>query len=220
MDYFHRQLQLWSKEQQDSLLNKKIVIIGSGGLGCSVGLALSGLGIGEMYLVDFDKVEPHNIHRQIAFKISDEKQYKSEVLAKLITDRSFVTKATPFIKNFAEFSALNLEVDIIIDSTDNLETRQEIDTYAKSKNIPWIYGSVEAFRGQVALFEQAKFEDVFKVAKLDPVGIAAPMVMHIASLQANLVTRYFVGLPVQKDKLHYVHFNEDGEYCLNKYSLL
>ena len=66
-DYYDRQILLWGEETQKSLASKKIAIIGSGGLGCSVALALSGSGIGEIDLVDFDKVELHNVHRQRMF---------------------------------------------------------------------------------------------------------------------------------------------------------
>ena len=103
MNYFHRQLQMWSEEEQKSLENKKIAIIGSGGLGCSVGIALSGFGIGTIYTVDFDKVETHNIHRQIAFKVNDEGKYKAEVLAQLINDRCPVTNAIAITEGFEEF---------------------------------------------------------------------------------------------------------------------
>ena len=68
---------------------------------------------------------------------------------------------------------------MIIDATDNLETRSMIDRYAKEKNIPWIYGSVEAFHGQVAFFEQSSFNDAFKINSHTPQGIAAPMVTVI-----------------------------------------
>ena len=60
---------------------------------------------------------------------------------------------------------------------------------------------------------------MFHIDKLDPVGIAAPMVMHIASLEANLAGRYLIGLPIQKDVLHYFNFDDEGSYTLKKFSL-
>jgi len=64
-DYFNRQIQLWGEETQASLENKKIAIIGAGGLGSSLALALGTSGIGQVDMVDFDTVSLHNIHRQI-----------------------------------------------------------------------------------------------------------------------------------------------------------
>ena len=86
--------------------------------------------------------------------------------------------------DFEGFAAKEIDVDLIIDATDNLPSRGAINSYAKARQLPWIYGSVEAFNGQVCFFEEASFNDVFKITSKTPAGIAAPIVMHIASLQA------------------------------------
>jgi molybdopterin-synthase adenylyltransferase len=117
------------------------------------------------------------------------------------------------------FLKKNIEVDLIIDATDNLPSRGEINAYAKSKNMPWLYGSVEAFHGQVCFIEESSFTDAFKIIKKTPAGIAAPIVMHIASLQANLALRYLAGLSVKKDTLYYLFFNEEGELITQKFGL-
>lgn len=217
--YFHRQFQLWGEDVQKSLEGKSVAIIGCGGLGSSLGVALSGSGIGEFHLVDFDDVQTHNIHRQIAFRVGDENKYKAEVLAELIESRNSFAKANAYVENFEAFSKRGVEVDLIIDATDNLPSRGEINTYAKSVNTPWVYGSVEAFNGQVCFFENASFQDVFKITKKTPAGIAAPIVMHIASLQANLALRYLAGLDVRKDFLYYLYFSDEGELVTQKFGL-
>ena len=217
-EYFHRQLQLWGEDVQNSLRDKKIAIIGSGGLGCSLGIALGSCGIGHIHLVDFDHVETHNIHRQIAFKVNDEGSYKAELLAKLLHDRSPFVEATAHVCYFEEFTKKEIELDLIIDATDNLITRAEIDKYAQKVNTPWLYGSVEAFNGQVCFFENSNF-DSFKVTARQPAGIAAPIIMHIASLQANLALRYLAGLSVKKDRLYYLYFDEDGELITKKFDM-
>lgn len=218
-NYFHRQIQLWGEETQKQLQSKKIAIIGSGGLGSSLAFALGASGIGEIHMVDFDEVSLHNIHRQIAFKMGDEGKNKALLNAELIQERCPHAKAIAHQCNFQEFSAKNISVDLLIDATDNLPTRAEINTYAKSKNLPWVYGSVEAFHGQVAFIEASSFTDAFKIVEKTPAGIAAPIVMHIASLQANLALRYLAGLSVKKDILYYLFFNEDGELITQKFGL-
>lgn len=219
MQYFHRQVQLWGEETQELLQSKKIAIIGSGGLGSSLAYALGASGIGEIHMIDFDEVSLHNIHRQIAFKMGDEGQNKAVINAQNIEQRCPYVKAIAHQCNFEEFSKKEIEVDLIIDATDNLPSRGEINTYAKQKNLPWVYGSVEAFNGQVCFFKEASFNDVFKITKKTPAGIAAPIVMHIASLQANLALRYLAGLSVKKDYLYYLFFNEEGELITQKFSL-
>jgi len=217
--YFKRQIQLWGEEKQNSLQNKKIAIVGAGGLGSSLCFALGASGIGEIHIIDFDEVSIHNIHRQIAFTLEDEGKNKAIINAELIQKRSSYTKAIAHDCSFEQWSKKSLYVDLIIDATDNLPTRAKIDNYAKEKNISWIYGSVEAFNGQVCFFDTAKFEDFFKVIERTPAGIAAPIVMHIASLQANLAIRYLTGLSIKKDFVYYLYFNDEGELISQKFSI-
>jgi molybdopterin/thiamine biosynthesis adenylyltransferase len=219
MYYFHRQVKLWGEDVQRSLQDKRIAIIGSGGLGSSLAFALGATGIGEIHIVDFDEVSVHNIHRQIAFKTGDEGKNKAVINAGIIEERCPFAKAYAHECDFAEFAKKGIDVDLIIDATDNLPVRGTINEYAKIKQIPWIYGSVEAFHGQVCFFDKASFNDVFKITLKEPAGIAAPIVMHIASLQANLALRYLAGQPVKKDFLYYLFFNDEGELITQKFGL-
>lgn len=219
MQYFHRQVQLWGEETQQLLQDKKIAVVGSGGLGSSLAFALGASGIGEIHMIDFDEVSLHNIHRQIAFKVGDEGKNKAVINAQIIEERCPYTKAIPHECNFEEWSKKEIKVDLIIDATDNLPTRGDINTYAKKMNLPWVYGSVEAFHGQVCFIDKSSFNDAFKIIKKTPAGIAAPIVMHIASLQANLALRFLAGLSVKKDMLYYLFFNTDGELITQKFGL-
>ncbi len=219
MQYFHRQVQLWGENTQTLLQSKKIAVVGSGGLGSSLAFALGASGIGEIHMIDFDEVSLHNIHRQIAFKIGDEGKNKAVINAQLIEQRCPYVKAIAHQCDFEEFSKKDIKVDLIIDATDNLPTRGEINAYAKEKNMPWLYGSVEAFHGQVCFIDESSFTDAFKIIKKTPAGIAAPIVMHIASLQANLALRFLAGLKVKKDYLYYLFFNDEGELITQKFGL-
>jgi adenylyltransferase/sulfurtransferase len=217
-DYFNRQIQLWGEDKQALLQDKKIAIIGSGGLGCSLALALGTSGIAQVDMVDFDTVGLHNIHRQIAFKLKDDGRHKAEVVVELLKEKNPFVKAEAYLMEFEAFTKLHNHYDLILDATDNLPVREAIDTYAKANNTPWIYGSVEEFNGQVCFFDKADFQ-VFNISNHKPGGIAAPIVMHIGSLQANLALRYLAGLPVVKDKLYYLYFNEEGELITQKFGM-
>ncbi len=217
-DYFNRQIQLWGETTQKSLQHKKAAVIGAGGLGCTLALALGTSGIGEIHMVDFDTVSNHNIHRQIAFTLEDEGKNKAKAVCTLIKAKNPFVKAVAFDMAFDDFKEMGNSYDIILDATDNLPVRGEIDKYAKQHNTPWIYGSVEEFNGQVCFFEEANFQ-VFNISDHKPGGITAPIVMHIGSLQANLALRYLAGLSVVKDKLYYLYFNEDGELITQKFGM-
>ena len=216
--YFHRQIELWGEERQQSLRQKEIAIIGCGGLGCSLGIALGSSGIGTIHLIDFDKVEIHNIHRQIAFTKEDIGVYKCEALARTIEARSDFVVTNPFTGDFEAFSQTGIVPDLIIDATDNLPVRATIDTFAKSVQRPWLYGSVEAFQGQVCFFEKSDFS-AFNISDKTPAGIATPIVMFIASLQANLALRYLAGLEITKDLLYYLYFDSKGELITQKFKM-
>jgi molybdopterin/thiamine biosynthesis adenylyltransferase len=219
-EYFNRQIQLWGEDTQQLLQDKKIAIIGCGGLGCSVAISLGASGIGHIDLVDFDEVGVHNIHRQIGFKIGDEGQKKCDVLKTLLQNRCSFVNVRSFDCGFEEFiEKTDTKYDLIIDATDNLPVRGKINEYAKNTNTNWVYGSVEQFHGQVCLFEDASFDSVFTISDHKPGGIAAPIVMHIASLQANLALRFLANLSVQKDKLYYLSFNNKGELDTKKFNL-
>jgi len=217
-EYFNRQIQLWGKERQASLEDKKIAIIGSGGLGCSLAMALGTSGIGQIDMVDFDRVGLHNIHRQVAFTLADENRLKAEVVVELMEAKNPFVKAVAHNIDFEAFTKLENTYDLILDATDNLVTRQSIDAYAKERNTPWVYASVEEFNGQVCFFDKASFQ-VFNISDHKPGGITAPIVMHIASLQANLALRYLAGLSIVKDKLYYLYFNSDGELITQKFNM-
>jgi len=216
--YFNRQIQLWGIKVQHSLEKKKVAIIGSGGLGCSLAMALGTSGIGEIHIVDFDVISSHNIHRQISFTLNDEGKNKAKVASKLIELKNPFVKVVPFDMTFDAFKEMGNTYDLILDATDNLPVRGEIDKHAKSTNTPWIYASVEEFNGQVCFFNEANFQ-VFNISDHKPGGIAAPIVMHIGSLQANLALRYLAGLSVTKDKLYYLYFNDEGELITQKFGM-
>ena len=214
-EYFSRQIELWGEATQESLSCKRIAIIGAGGLGCSLAMALGSSGIGEIDIVDFDTVSIHNIHRQIAFTTQDEGRSKSAVVAELMQSKNPFVKATAYDMDFETFAKLKNSYDLILDATDNLPVRAEIDRYARELDTPWIYASVEEFHGQVCFFDRADF-GVMNVSDHKPAGIAAPIVMHIGSLQANIALRYLAGLPIDRDKLYYLYHNSNGELITQK----
>jgi len=217
--YFQRQIELWGIEAQESLQSKRIAIIGCGGLGSTLAMALGSSGIGAIELVDFDRVSLHNIHRQIVFTLADEGRNKAQAAAELIESKSPFTEVRAWECDFENFAERTQErYDLILDATDNLPVRERIDRWAKAQATPWIYASVEEFNGQICFFERSGF-GVFAVSDHKPGGIAAPIVMQIGSFQANLALRYLAGLPIRKDTLHYLYYDAEGELVIQKFAV-
>jgi len=217
--YFKRQIELWGIEAQRKLREKRILVVGCGGLGSTLAMALGGSGIGEIHLLDFDTVSLHNIHRQIVFTLEDAGRNKAAVTAELLRRKNPFVKVEAFESDFQSYAgSCKTEYDLILDATDNLPVREHIDAWAKERGTPWIYASVEEFNGQVCFFERAGF-GVFAVGDHIPGGIAAPIVLQIGSFQANLALRYLAGLPVPRDRLHYFYYDGEGELQLQKFTI-
>jgi len=205
---FRRQVEIIG-ENQKNLENKRVLIVGAGGLGNGVATAISCIGLKEIYIVDFDEIEIHNIHRQFNFLQSDVGRFKAEVLAQRVSRCN--TKISAFCETFAQFQKRDIKVDLIIDCSDNFEVREEMNEYAKKNNLVWLYGSVEGWSGQVCLFEKGDFSMFNRPKEHKVKGVMPSMVAFIASLQANLATKYLAQLEVKRDELYFINFQESME---------
>jgi len=215
--YFSRQIQLLGESSHNTLMSKKILIVGCGGLGNSLAFALSGLGLMQIDLIDYDKVELSNIARQIAFGVDDINKSKTTALKEQLQRRCPFTKFNIINSKFDENFSSDEKYDLIVDASDNLKTRECIDNFAKKTNTPWLFSSVEKFHGYTCLFEKAKFSDVFNIKDLPASGVSSAIVMYISSFSANIAMMYLSELPCVGDMLYYNCFNiKTGEYSHNK----
>ena len=217
--YFTRQIQLWGEAIQTALKDKTIAILGCGGLGGNLALTLGGSGIGKIHLVDFDTVSIHNIHRQLIFTLEDEGRQKCECAKKLVKARYDGVNAVSHNMRLEKFLAENPKLDLILDATDNLPSRAKIDEYAKQSGTPWVYASVEAWHGQVCFMKNSSFADAFTVTDRKPSGIAAPIVAMVAGFQANLALRFLTAQSVESDVLHYLSFDANGSFGVQKFKM-
>jgi adenylyltransferase/sulfurtransferase len=201
---FRRQIEVIGEENQKILTQKEVAIIGAGGLGNIIASSISCIGLKSVYIVDFDEIEEHNLHRQFNFNLQDIGKKKALVLAKRVS-RCKNTK----IKAFAdEFKNFNEKVDLIFDATDNFEVRLQIDKFAKKSKIPWIYASVEEWHGQVGVFKTTSFE-IFATKNHTVKGQLPMMVNLIGSLASMLGVKTLINK--QEEVFYYVDFNDDLE---------
>jgi molybdopterin/thiamine biosynthesis adenylyltransferase len=199
---FRRQIELIGDNQKE-LENKSVLIVGAGGLGNVVATELSCIGLKNIYIMDFDEIEIHNIHRQFQFSKNDIGKKKAKILAGKI-DRC-ETNIECFVERFESFDKY---IDLIIDCTDNFEVRKKIDKFAKNKNMPWLYASVEGWVGQVCLFKDKNL-DIFNISDNHKVaGVLPAMVGIVGSIESIIATKYLAGLEVEFDKLMYIDFNK------------
>ena len=140
---------------QSRLANAQITMIGAGGLGCPVGLYLAGAGVGQIYIYDNDKIDVSNLNRQIAFSNDDVNQKKSLSLKKTLSKLNPKIQIHSFNdsidKNNIDLHLNNF--DIIVDCTDNFETRHLLAEKCYAAQIPMSFGAAVRQEGQTAFFQ-------------------------------------------------------------------
>ncbi|QXP59366.1 HesA/MoeB/ThiF family protein [Olleya sp. HaHaR_3_96] len=139
---------------QDKLLNAKVLVIGAGGLGCPILQYLTAAGVGQIGIVDFDTVALSNLQRQVLFGTSSLGLNKAEAAKARLTDlnNSIVITAYPILLTYQNALSLFKQYDIIVDGTDNFETRYLINDAAIISNKPVVFGAIYKFEGQVSVF--------------------------------------------------------------------
>ena len=138
---------------QEVLLESHAVVAGCGALGSFHAAALARAGVGRLTLIDRDYVEPSNLHRQWLFEEADaaEALPKAAAAERRIARINSSIRARGVIADLTSANAAELlgDADIILDGTDNFETRYLINDFAVSRGIPWVYGEAVADRKSV-----------------------------------------------------------------------
>jgi adenylyltransferase/sulfurtransferase len=142
------------REGQERLKASKLLIVGAGGLGCPAAQYLTAAGVGQITLIDFDKVDQSNLQRQVLFGIEQLGENKAEAAAHRLRKLNPHITITPLAKSLNPSNAMDLlsKHDLVIDGTDNFATRYLINDAATITNRPYVYGSVQKFEGQVSVF--------------------------------------------------------------------
>jgi molybdopterin/thiamine biosynthesis adenylyltransferase/rhodanese-related sulfurtransferase len=141
-------------EGQRRLKASRVLCLGAGGLGSPVTMYLAAAGIGEIGLVDDDRVDFSNLQRQILHGTSDVGRLKIESARDRLAEINPEVRVTIFETRFtAENAAAIAEpYDLIIDGTDNFPTRYLSNDLAVLTKKPNVYGSIYRFEGQVSVF--------------------------------------------------------------------
>ena len=153
---YHRQIQLpaFGRKRQDDLLKHKVLVIGCGGLGCPVSMYLSRAGVHNLGLVDVDIVDITNLHRQVLFNEADIGLFKVDAAKKALLAGNSQLTIEVFRENIntQNYESIFTEYDIIVDCSDNFETRYLVNDACVLLDKPLIYGAANGLEGQVAVF--------------------------------------------------------------------
>jgi len=133
------------EEGQERLLQAHAAIVGCGALGSFQAAALARAGVGRLTIIDRDYVEPSNLQRQWLFEESD----AAEALPKAVAAERRLARINSSVRArgiVADLTPTNIDellsqAQVILDGTDNFETRYLVNDFALSRGIPWIYGA-------------------------------------------------------------------------------
>lgn len=193
------------KDGQQRISEKHVLIIGVGALGSGSAEALVRAGIGKLTIVDRDYVEWSNLQRQQLYSEEDAKNRLPKVIAakKRLTA---INSSVAIEAIIADASALELEdwaknVDLIIDATDNFETRMIINDVSQMVGVPWIYGACVGSYGISYTIIPEKtpcLSCLIETVPLggltcDTAGIISPAVNMVVSYQISEALKILVG---------------------------
>jgi adenylyltransferase/sulfurtransferase len=140
---------------QERIKAARVLCIGSGGLGSPIGIYLAAAGVGTLGVVDFDVVDVTNLQRQIAHTTRDVGRPKVQSIREKIEAINPHVQVEVHETRLTRDNALEIfaPYDLIIDGSDNFETRYLVNDAAYLAGKPLIYGSIFRFEGQIAVFD-------------------------------------------------------------------
>ena len=153
----HYSLKGFGLQGQKKLAAAKVLVVGTGGLGCPALQYLTAAGVGTITIVDHDMVSLSNLQRQVLFTTEDIGKPKAEVASRRLKSLNPEITITFKSESISTLNALELiaEHDVTIDCTDNFATRYLINDACVLLDKPLIFGAISEYEGQVSVFNVA-----------------------------------------------------------------
>jgi adenylyltransferase/sulfurtransferase len=156
LERYQRHLSLagFGPARQEKLKEATVLVIGAGGLGCPALLYLAAAGVGRLVVVDSDRVEASNLQRQVLFTTADIGRHKAAAAVDRLRELNPLIDCEARVERFVRANALDLvrDCDVVVDGSDNFATRYLVNDACVLADKPFIYGAVQAFAGQVSVF--------------------------------------------------------------------
>ena len=190
---------------QQKLQQAKVLVIGAGGLGCPAALYLAAAGIGTLGLADHDVVSVSNLHRQVLYGEQEAGQKKVTAACALLGRQNPHIRLVAHDLRVDAGNIMDLlePYDIVVDATDNFDTRYLINDACVLSGKPVVYGAIYQYEGQVAVWNVPQpggrsphYRDVFPEVNAAQIpdcaegGVIPPIAGIIGCMQANEVIKY------------------------------
>ncbi|HVN58374.1 MAG TPA: HesA/MoeB/ThiF family protein [Bacteroidales bacterium] len=141
-------------EGQSKLKKASVLVVGAGGLGCPVLQYLTAAGTGRLGIIEFDKVDESNLQRQVLYGTNDVGKLKSVIVRERLEYLNSLVSLEILNLRLDSSNALRItrDYDLVVDATDNIETRYVINDSCVILGKPMVYGAIYKYEGQVAVF--------------------------------------------------------------------
>jgi sulfur-carrier protein adenylyltransferase/sulfurtransferase len=139
---------------QRKLRSARVLMVGAGGLGSPIGMYLAAAGVGTLGIVEFDVVDMTNLQRQILHGTSDVGRPKVESARERLREINPHVRVEAHPVRLSSENALQIlrRYDLVVDGSDNFPTRYLVNDACVLLGMPYVYGSIFRFEGQVSVF--------------------------------------------------------------------
>lgn len=203
-DRYRQQKRLpgFGDDGQASLRDAHVLIIGMGALGCPVADALVGAGVGRITLVDGDRVELGNLHRQTLYTETDLGAPKVDAARRRLSERNRTVRidAEAAMLDRPLWDRLSGEIDLVIECTDAPESKRRLGAWARAADVPWIIGGVHQLSGGLYVSPASGGDGVCWdcISGLSPdcgeAGVLGPTPMLVGAAMAGEALRRLIGM--------------------------
>lgn len=207
-DRYSRQLALpgFGAAAQGRLAASRVLVIGAGGLGSAVIPALAAAGVGTIGIIDDDRVELSNLHRQLIHGEADVGRTKTQSAAETVAALNSATRVIAHEQRITAANALALlaDYDLVVDGSDNFPTRYLADDAGTLTDTPVVWGAVSQYGGQAGLSWASRgptYRDLFpvppapgSVLSCEVGGVLPTVVATIGSLIATEAIKVITGV--------------------------
>tara|TARA_Y100000816_G_scaffold250598_1_gene200611 strand:- start:837 stop:1583 length:747 start_codon:yes stop_codon:yes gene_type:complete len=193
---------------QKKIIEARVLIIGMGGLGCPAAEFLTRAGVGSLGIIDFDKVDITNIHRQSLYDVTDLKKYKVIVAKRKLNKINSKTKVDCYKIKLSKknFRKIIKKYDYVVDGSDNFATKLLINDFCKKRGKFLVTGAISRFDGHIFTFDFNKkntpcirsfFQDreIFDdLSNCEYEGILGTVAGIIGTIQANEILKKILNI--------------------------
>ena len=206
----HRVLAGFGDLAQRRLAAAHVAVVGAGGLGSPVVLALAAAGIGTLTVIDDDVVEASNLQRQVMHRVGDVGAPKVDSARRIAADLSPETVVRPVAARLTRDNARDLlaGADVVVDGTDTFETREVVAAACEELGVPLVWGVVQEFHAQVTVFWSApptghppvRLSDLYppdasrEAPSCAQVGVLGALCLQVGALLATETVKLITGV--------------------------